>query len=518
MAKKKDGSGSNLGLIITLVFFVLSTVILGVTTYMGFSAQEEKDKAVAKMQQEKTQAEKDAKWGRAKARVLRAMTDGSQAPGDEAAEVAREKQQIDSGSFDAASNQKDKDDFLAYTKKLPVQWDANKSTAPAKSLEQLLREKDQRIEAEKARAKKAEETADREKRQREEADAESTKTIAALKTAMEAFKTKAVEDRRTDLDSLASQRNSLKTEDEQHQTLRTKYEETEKARAKYEAASKRMTTELAEAKRSLRTVTEDRDAKEVQLARALDDLGKPLNQIEEAVKDAKYAKVLKEWRRDWRIMDLDRKGNMVYINLGSADNLQPQVTFSIHSVGLDGQLNPQSKGTVEVMRILGSHLALAQVTSEKDTKNFKKNPIVKGDKLFNPTWDPNRKRHVAIAGLADLGGEGSDNTEDLRRLLKRQNVEVDAYIDVKSDKEPKLEGTGISSNTDYLIIADSLEAVNHPQARTNKDYLQKFQKLEHDMKAKAVENGVQVISLRRYLDMIGYQPPKVIKPVGGNGR
>jgi flagellar basal body-associated protein FliL len=57
MAKKKDGSGSNLGLIITLVFFVLSTVILGVTTYMGFSAQDEKDKAVAKMQQEKTQAD-----------------------------------------------------------------------------------------------------------------------------------------------------------------------------------------------------------------------------------------------------------------------------------------------------------------------------------------------------------------------------------------------------------------------------------------------------------------------------
>jgi hypothetical protein len=172
-----------------------------------------------------------------------------------------------------------------------------------------------------------------------------------------------------------------------------------------------------------------------------------------------------------------------------------------------------------VVRVLGSHLALARVTSEKDTRNFKKDPIVRGDKLFNPTWDPTRKRHVAIAGVADLGGEGTDNTEDLRRLLRRQNVEVDAYIDVKSDKEPRLEGPGISSTTDYLILADNLESIGHPQARNNKEYMQKFQKIEKDMKAKALENGVQIISLRRYLDMIGYQPPKVIKGLpGGNGR
>ena len=39
MAKKKDGPGT--GLIITLVFFVLATLILGITTYMGITGQEE---------------------------------------------------------------------------------------------------------------------------------------------------------------------------------------------------------------------------------------------------------------------------------------------------------------------------------------------------------------------------------------------------------------------------------------------------------------------------------------------
>ena len=45
MAVKKRGSTSNVGLITTLIFFVLATVGLGVTTYLGFADQTEKEKA-----------------------------------------------------------------------------------------------------------------------------------------------------------------------------------------------------------------------------------------------------------------------------------------------------------------------------------------------------------------------------------------------------------------------------------------------------------------------------------------
>src|SRR5690606_9524920 len=117
-----------------------------------------------------------------------------------------------------------------------------------------------------------------------------------------------------------------------------------------------------------------------------------------AVLDARSAQLLREWKRDWHIVDLDRRGTMPYINLGTVDGLTPQVTFSIHSLGADGRLNPIPKGTIEVVRVIGSHLAQARVTSVRDAN---KDPILKGDKLFNPTWDPSRKKHVAIAGLAD---------------------------------------------------------------------------------------------------------------------
>src|SRR5262245_26461805 len=110
MAKKKDG-GSNLGLIITLVFFVLSTVILGVTTYMGYSDQEAKEKAKGEAEKKAQVAEQDRSWERFKARTYRAYLDGTQTPGVDAAEVARDKQQFDAGQLSSAANQKDKDDF-----------------------------------------------------------------------------------------------------------------------------------------------------------------------------------------------------------------------------------------------------------------------------------------------------------------------------------------------------------------------------------------------------------------------
>ena len=134
-------------------------------------------------------------------------------------------------------------------------------------------------------------------------------------------------------------------------------------------------------------------------------------------------------------------------------------------------------------------------------------PILKGDRLFNPTWDPNRQRHIAIAGIADLGGDSTDSSEDLRRLLARQKVVIDAYIDTNPKaKEPTLVGKGVTVGTDYLIIGDGLD----PTRAGEKEYSAKFKGIITKLQDEAKNNGVAIISLRRYLDMIGYQPPKII--------
>jgi hypothetical protein len=504
MAKKKENG--NLGLIITLVFFVLATVILGVTTYMGFSQQDEKDKAVAKMKQESDQDKKDAQWRRFQARYTRAMM-GAPEAGAEAAELARDLQAFNSGSLSYAGNQKDKDDFEKFVKttnaRLP--WDPAKSAVPSVTVESFSRSKDQEIDGLKNELKTARGSANREARERAEAEQAFQKDLASAKAAIEDLKRKSNEDRKKDLDDINAKTDQYRKENEIAGDLRKKLDEAMKELDKLNAQARKLQTQVATATRENRDLKEQLEDKRTQLASLIERTGQDSRVVETQVQDARAMQALKDWKNDWRIVAMDQRGTMPYINLGSADNLSPQVTFSIHAAGTDGRLNPIAKGTAEVVRIAGSHLAQVRITSVKDAK---RDPIVRGDRLFNPTWDPSRKRHVAIAGLADLNGDSTDATDELRRLLGRQGVEIDAYIDAKDEKAPKLVGKGVTTNTDFLILGDSLDAVGHPRAR-DKEYSPKFDKLLRELKDAAASNGVTVISLKKYLEMIGYRSPKV---------
>src|SRR5262249_29140935 len=129
-------------------------------------------------------------------------------------------------------------------------------------------------------------------------------------------------------------------------------------------------------------------------------------------------------RTDWKVTSIDRTGKKPFINLGSADNVKPQTTFRVHGVRPDGRPMPQAKGTIEAVNVLNGHLSQTQVTDLRDALH---DPITPGDVLYNPTFSPDRKKHVAVAGLIDLNGDGRDDLNGFLRLLERQNVVVDAF-------------------------------------------------------------------------------------------
>jgi hypothetical protein len=511
MAKKKDG-GTNTGLIVTLVIFVLTTVILGVTTYMGYSNIDEKEKANAKMKQELDQSQNDAKWYRTQSRIYRAWVRGDVSPGVEAAEVAREKQQLEQGQLSHASNQKDKDDFTKVMQDLNARMPWGATNTPSKSYDQWIQDKDRAIEGLRGDLKKSQDAVARVTAEKTEAEQSATKEITGLRTALDDVKKKSGDDRKKDLDDLAAKAAQVEQENKRFADERRKNDEMAKELEKLTVLNKKMQGQLAAQVKETRELKEQLNDAEARVAALAERQGIDARTVAASAMDARATQAIKEWKHDWKIVDMDRTGRLPYINLGTSAGLTSQITFSIHSVGADGKLNPLPKGTLEVVRIIGSQLAQTRVTSVRDAKA---DPIVKGDRLFNPTWDPFRKKHVAIAGLADLGGEGTDNTDDLRRLLGRQNVEIDAYIDVKDEKMPKIMGKGITINTDYLILADTLEGVNHPKAR-DKDFATQFDKQVRELKDKATTTGVPVISLKKYLDMIGYRAPRIIST--GSGR
>src|SRR6185437_8870355 len=89
--------------------------------------------------------------------------------------------------------------------------------------------------------------------------------------------------------------------------------------------------------------------------------------VDARVLDAKALEALHTWREDWRIVSLDARGQMAYINLGWADNVKPQLTFSVHAAGRNGRPEPTVKGALEVVSVLDRHLARARVTSVRDS-------------------------------------------------------------------------------------------------------------------------------------------------------
>jgi hypothetical protein len=507
-----------MGVIITLVFFVLATVILGVTTYFGFADQEakvkEKNDALAK---EKSR-EAERNWERFKVRVLLQYY-GKPPAGLDAKDLAREKAAFDKSPAGLTFAQADKDAFAALVKELDktMGWDASKTDAPPITVETRLAAKDKDY----ATLQKA---MDQLKKQKEDADAELQKTLAALdderktfKTALEKGDKKMDDDRTTDRKTINDMRDDLVEAGKKTEKVTIALADTKKKLDSALASIRGLETKLTKEVGDKKEVREELDRARQTLQTLADRSGADLRAMEAEALDAKAMLVLKSWNKPWKIIGMDAKGTMPYIDLGSADGLQPQVTFSIHSSGADGKLNPSPKGTLEVVKIMGAHMAQARLTSVKDRK---KDPILRGDRLFNPTWDPSRKRHVALAGFPDLAGDGTDSLTEFRRLLAKQNVELDAYIDTKDDKAPKVVGKGVSVNTDYLVLADSLEGTAHPMAKNN-PYKTAFNQMVNDMKAKAASNGVTVITLKKYLDMIGYRTgkaansPDAMRPGGG---
>lgn len=524
MAKRRGGGGgSGMGLIMTLVFFILTTITLGVTTYMGY-AEVDKFKTETKAEKEKTAAANQEKnWWKFQANLVRVSLGEPY------------KDEKDDDNFRTLL-QKDREEFL----KSPDGKVTNKFDKPApaeaKEFKDLLERMDKvapwkvgeqapstsyinLLAARDGELKKEREKVDEFRRDLEEVRADKAQTQAKLTETSALFKTEvakvmadAAKNRKSDTDQIANLQKLLNATSEEKAKAETE-------RGNLEVSKKDVDEKLKATEASLKTEIKDKvkaEAERAQLDNDNRELKKRLpdekkSQLEKGL-TAEATKALNRWPQEklkWQIVRLDQKGDQPYINLGSADGLEPQLTFYVHALGRDGKLSPVPKGTVEVIQLVpdSPHLARVRVTSVTDPN---RDPIVAGDRLFNPIWGPGQPKRVAIAGVADVGGEGTENNMDLRRILTRNNVVVDAYIDTRNEKEPAiLDGKGgkgaISPRTNYLIVGDDIEGVARHPRREDKEYKAKFTQMMTEMRDRATASGVTVISVSAYLDLIGHR-------------
>jgi hypothetical protein len=487
MARRGDsGGGSSIVLILFLVFFILLSIGLGVSTYLGFSQDDSKDKKIAELTKANKVASDDSDWYKGQALLYRVYMGQTQNLDTVAFGDLRGK--LDRGQLTG----KEKDEVKALVGLLDrkLGWDAQQMR-PRQSYEDLLKAETDKREA-------AEKTA------RSFQDAE-----AKAKTAVKELQDQLTQANKSHDDEFK------KFKDQANEELKKNSEEVKKLQEQLTSYSQTAGVDKKaqdDDKRRIEKLLKDKDTRISELKKELQSKEATIDQLRKET----GAAIVSELRKDWKIVRIDSRGETAYINLGSADGVQPQLTFRIHGLGPDGLPLPKDKATAQVLKVIGEHLSQVKVMYDTSTlgKDGKQraprhdpriNPVLTGDVLFNPSWTPNQKKHIALAGVVDLTGGGRDDTEQFIRELERQNIVVDAYLDMRKDFTVK--GPGITVQTDFLIVGDKPEAILNAEEGRKKEIAEKIDNAMKTMEKQAKDNGVRKMNLREYLNEIGYQIP-----------
>ena len=379
MAKQR-GRESNTGLVVTLVFFILTAIGLGVATYYGFAQQADLTTKAATADKAAKDAERERDWYKFQAWTYRAYLGHTVGIDDTALKVYRE--QFDANQL--GKDEKDREDVVKLIKAIEdkkyriAKEDKNKTLVPQDV--QMAWDKDTKrpkvtyddvYMGLKALAQFQENQTAAALRAKDEADAAAKKSDEEKVAAQKEYADNVAKLTKQNNDDLAKER---KDNDDLRNMLKTANDATGAAVQAGEDKAKTIQKGIAE-----------KNTKIKQLEGRLNDLN---DRIEALTKhDMDQPDNGKPIPTDWRIVKMDPSGKRPFINLGSSDNIRPPLTFSIHGKGPDGKPLPASKGSLEVIDVLGDHLAQAQVVTVKE--EFK-DPILPGDYLYNPIFHPAR--------------------------------------------------------------------------------------------------------------------------------
>lgn len=269
-------------------------------------------------------------------------------------------------------------------------------------------------------------------------------------------------------------------------TLKAEVSETKKALAEVTRTSEEAAQQASAAIREARN----------QVALLEDDnvkLKTRLNQYENEVFD----------HADGQIVRVASALKAVFIDVGSADGLTSNRTFSVYDQSVTDFETATPKANIEVIRV-NTFGAEARITSESLV-----DPILKGDHILTATWDPGFTVKLALAGRFDLDGDRYDDTEKLVRMIERNGGEVV----VSHDEKGNVTGE-ISPEVRFLVKGNEslIGGDDDPDAG-------KILTAVRDMEADAVKNTVQIIDLQKLLNRMGIRAKPKTKqldfPAGG---
>jgi hypothetical protein len=497
---------SKQGLVVTLVFFILATIGAGLAAYYGFADKDKLKADVKKATDEKKGVEEEARWLRFEIALMRAYL-GAPAPVEEPKEPKPGEEKPKPGElrigqelpgskkdFDAGTLGPKYDDYASVKSliaKLAARskWDPNKNL-PEKSYEQLLKEFD---------AKVAELIG-------EVRVAVDEKNLALKqRTDAEAAKKKAQDDYANDIAE-----------------LKKKFGD---ARVAYEGQIKELTDQLKASGDKSEPLVKELQGK-------LDVANKEKATLEKKIKEYEQHVAVLQQKVDTspaatadKESQLEARGEIVRvhtnlkratINFGRNDGLKPGITFTVHGKQSDGKPKRSKKADVQVLNVEArtAEVEISNVVVYDPERRVyetidvlspdNKDPVVKGDVLINPLWNPNAKTHVALAGYFDFVGTTPNQVNSFIRRLEDQNVVVDAYVDLSNGQ---IKGTGVTRRTEYILRGGELDG-REPGAPRDKEGVKTVNENIRKLLDEAKQNGVEVMRAERFLRDTGFALPR----------
>lgn len=208
---------------------------------------------------------------------------------------------------------------------------------------------------------------------------------------------------------------------------------------------------------------------------------------------------------DGQITSVDSSGTFAFINLGYQDGIRSGLSFAVYGTDQRGNPEVKPKATLDVLETLGPHRSKVTLHGQVITK-----PVMSGDRIHNPVWNPGQKESIAISGLVMMDYDDTPDNEQFKRIVQLAGGKIDAEADPKTGQ---VKGQ-ITAKTGWLVIGDipkaSESGLNPELDRLSK----RLQEADQILKKQADDNGVRVVSVLNFINYLGVNVPVDAVPAG----
>ncbi len=498
---KKAAKETSLPLVISLVFFVLTTIAFGVMWYMQYSDQQAKDAEVEKNKKEKTAAAGEAADAALQLRCYRLLIG-----------IPEEKDQES-----IASETKGKTKINDIVKKFNEQMAKSAGVEDPSKLPDYLKiwSLDDKGAAMEPPQKGFLPVIGKANDARKAAEEEAAKEAKAYQAAVAA-----ITDNRKTMEEIK------KKFEEVAAALPNKFKkDLEDATKKFDDRTKQFAATELKSREDLAKTEEEKQKAERNLMHLKTNLTELNTKVIELTKEIIKKQDTFQYDEPQGKIVRRLSDGVVEISLGSDALVRPGLTFSVlpndyPERGRQSRMRvfrvPNDRGdyksverfvekaTIEVIEVLNTKLSRCRITSEFEPVRDAVGP---GDLLYNSAWRKGTADHIALVGVFDINGDGTDDIEIVVRDLIKMGIPVDAYFDLKTRK---WKGQ-IDTQTRFIIQGYSPITTGAGDAR-REEKAKLHSAIDDAIKSAQTNGGAQIVNFRDFFPRMGYRVKLDISP------